>query len=166
MGSRNPANPWQSANPRPINERNYEGGGIMKVLRLCALMLGAALCAGFGVAPVKAQDQEKQQHVVTSEELNQQVARPAETRQTNEDAVRHLLSSDAGQKALKSADVDYQRVDKAIVQLSDEEVAKLADRSRQAESDFAAGAISAKTLAYIIIAVVIIVVIVVIAREV
>jgi hypothetical protein len=53
-------------------------------------------------------------------------------------------------------------VDKAIGQLSDEELAKLADRSRQAESDFAAGSISAKTLAYIIIAIVIIVVIIVV----
>jgi hypothetical protein len=50
--------------------------------------------------------------------------------------------------------------------LSDEEVARLAERSRQAEGDFAAGAISAKTLAYIILAVVVIVVIIVIARAV
>ena len=134
-------------------------------IRLCTVMLGVTLGMGFG-APAKAQAQEKQQHVVTSDELNQQVARPAETRQANEEAVRHLLSSDAGQNALKSANVDYERVDKAIGQLSDEEVAKLADRSRRAESDFAAGAISAKTLAYIILAVVVIVVIVVIARAV
>jgi len=120
---------------------------------------------GFG-APAKAQTPEKQQHVVTTDELSQQVARPAEARQSNEEAVRHLLSSDAGQSALKSANVDYARVDKAIGQLSDEEVAKLAERSRQAESDFAAGAISAKTLAYIILAVVVIVVIIVIARAV
>src|SRR5260221_5149402 len=96
------------------------------------------------------------------DECNKQSARPAESRQANEDAIRHLLSSDAGQKALKSAAVEYQRVDKAIGQLSDEELAKLADRSRQAESDFAAGSISAKTLAYIILAVVIIVVIAVV----
>jgi len=88
---------------------------------------------GFG-APAKAQTQEKQQHVVTTDELSQQVARPAETRQANEEAVRHLLSSDAGQNALKSANVDYARVDKAIGQLSDEEVAKLAERSRQARA--------------------------------
>jgi hypothetical protein len=134
-------------------------------IRLCTVMLGVTLGMGFG-APAKGQVQEKQQHVVTSDELNQQVARPAETRHGNEEAVRHLLSSDAGQNALKSANVDYERVDKAIGQLSDEEVAKLADRSRRAESDFAAGAISAKTLAYIIIAVVVIVVIIVIARAV
>jgi hypothetical protein len=128
---------------------------------VCASMLGMAVCMGAAVAPARAQ-QEKQQHVVTLDELNKQAARPAETRQANEDALRHLLSSDAGQKALKSAEVEYQRVDKAIGQLSDEELAKLADRSRQAESDFAAGLISAKTLAYIILATVVIVVIIVI----
>jgi hypothetical protein len=124
-------------------------------------MLGIAVCLSVAVTPARAQVQEKQQHVVTLDELNKQTARPAETRQVNEDAIRHLLSSDAGQKALKSANVDYQRVDKAIGQLSDEELTKLADRSRQAESDFAAGSISAKTLAYIVIVIVILVVIIV-----
>ena len=124
-------------------------------------MLGLAMCVGAGVSQARAQVQEKQQHVVTLDELNKQTARPAETREANESAVRHLLSSDEGQKALKSANVDYQRVDKAIAQLSDEELARLADRSRQAESDFAAGLISAKTLAYIILATVVIVVIIV-----
>ena len=126
-----------------------------------ALMLGIAVCLSAAVTPARAQVPEKEQHVVTLDELNKQTARPAETRQANEDAIRHLLSSDAGQKALKSANVDYQRVEKAIGQLSDEELTKLAGRSRQAESDFAAGSISAKTLAYIIIAIVIIVVIIV-----
>ena len=126
--------------------------------KLRASVLGMAACLSSALLPARAQEEAKQ-HVVTSEELHQQAARPAESRQTNEDAIRHLLSSDAGQKALKSANVDYQRVDKAIGQLSDEELAKLADRSRQAESDFAAGFISAKTLAYIILATVVIVVI-------
>jgi hypothetical protein len=134
-------------------------------VRLVTVMLWVTLGMGFG-ASAKAQTQEKQQHVVTTDELSQEVAQPGETRQSNEEAVRHLLSSDAGQNALKSANVDYARVDKAIGQLSDEEVARLAERSRQAEGDFAAGAISAKTLAYIILAVVVIVVIIVIARAV
>src|SRR5260370_7290429 len=80
-----------------------------------------AVGMGAGVAPARAQIQEKQ-HVVTLDELNKQAARPAETRQANEDAIRHLLSSDAGQKALKSAEVEYQRWDKAIGQLSSEQL--------------------------------------------
>jgi hypothetical protein len=132
-------------------------------VRWCASMLGLAVCVGAGVSPARAQVQEKQRHVVTLDELNKQTARPAETRQANESAVRHLLSSDAGQQVLKSAQVHYQRVDKAIGQLSDEDLAKMVDRSRQAENDFAAGLISAKTLAYIILATVVIVVIIVLA---
>jgi hypothetical protein len=129
----------------------------------CASMLGVAVCLSAEVSPTRAQVPEKQQHVATLGELQKQTGRPAETRQANEDAVRRLLSSDAGQKALKSAEVDYRRVDKAIGRLSDEELAKLADRSRQVENDFAAGLISAKTLAYIILATVVIVVIIVLA---
>jgi hypothetical protein len=135
-------------------------------LKIGALMLGMSLCMDAEVVPAAAQVREKQQHVVALDELSQQAGKPTEIRQANENAIRHLLSSDAGQSALKSAKVDYERVDKAIGQLSDEEVTKLADRSRQAESDFAAGNISAKTLAYIILAIVVIVVIVVIARAV
>ena len=135
-------------------------------LKIGALMLGMSLCVGADVESAAAQASEKQEHVVSLDELNQQAAKPAESRQANENAIRHLLSSDAGQNALKSAKVDYERVDKAIGQLSDEEVTNLADRSRQAESDFGAGNISAKTLAYIILAIVVIVVIIVIARAV
>ena len=125
----------------------------------CTSMMILAVCVGVAVAPAEAQSEKTPQHVVTLDELSKQAARPAETRQANEEAIRHLLSSEVGQEALKSAKVDYQRVDKAIGQLSDEEVARLADRSRQAESDFAAGFLSPKTIAYIVIAIVIIVVI-------
>jgi hypothetical protein len=131
--------------------------------KLFASTLGLAVCVGASVLPARAQLQEKQQHVVTLDELNKKVAQPAETRQANENAIRHLLSSDAGQKALKDANVDYQRIDRAIARLTDEEVAKLADKSRQAESDFAAGFISPKTLAYLILIAVVIVVIAVLA---
>ena len=139
---------------------------------LWASMLGIAVLMATAVSSARAQGQEKQQHVVTLEELQEkqqhvvtleelhrQAAQPAERRQSNENDIRHLLSSEAGQKVLKDANIDYQRVDKAIGQLSDDELARLADRSRQAESDFAAGFLSPKTLAYIILIVVVIVVI-------
>lgn len=81
-------------------------------------------------------------HVLSLGELRKDSAQVAQTRQANEDAVRNLFSSEQGQKALKSAHLDYQRVDKAVSQLSDEELAKLAQRSRQAQADFAAGRLS------------------------
>jgi len=81
----------------------------------------------------------EKQHVVSLSELSKDSAGPAETRQANEAAVRHLMSSEAGQKALQSAKIDYAKVDKAVGQLSDEDLAKLAERSRQVQDNFAAG---------------------------
>jgi hypothetical protein len=119
-----------------------------------------ALALGLGgTCPAMAQGRDDSQHVVSLDELKQQTATPAEARAKDEAAVRHLLSSDVGQEALKSAHVEYRQVDKAIAQLDNQELARLAARSRQAESDFAAGFISAKTLAYIILALVVIIVI-------
>ena len=52
---------------------------------------------------------------------------------------------------MKSANLDYQKVDKAVGQLSDEDLVKLAERSRQAQRDFAAGRISDRDLLWIIL---------------
>lgn len=112
----------------------------------CLLVL-AALFVAVG-APARAQDK---QHVVSLSDLSKDAARPAQTRQANEEAVRTLLSSEQGQKALKSAKLDYQKVDKAIGQLSDEDLTRLAERSRQAQADFAAGRISDRDLLWIIV---------------
>jgi hypothetical protein len=117
-------------------------------LKWSVSLLGfAALFVAAGV-PARAQDK---QHVVSRGDLNKDAARPAQTRQANEEAVRTLLSSEQGQKALKSANLEYQKVDKAIGQLSDEDVARLAERSRQAQADFAAGRISDRDLLWIIV---------------
>ncbi len=117
-------------------------------VKMCVSML--AIAALFGLAGIPARAQDKQ-HVVSLSDLNKDAARPAQTRQANEEAVRTLLSSDQGQKALKSAKLDYQKVDKAVGQLSDEDLAKLAERSRQAQNDFAAGRISDRDMLWIIL---------------
>ncbi|OLB40089.1 MAG: hypothetical protein AUH11_02640 [Acidobacteria bacterium 13_2_20CM_57_17] len=117
-------------------------------VKVCVSMLAIALLFGVAVTPARAQDK---QHVVSLSDLTKDAARPAQTRQSNEEAVRSLLSSDQAHKALKSANLDYQKVDKAIGQLSDEDLAKLAERSRQAQSDFAAGRISDRDLLWIIL---------------
>jgi hypothetical protein len=116
--------------------------------KMCVSLLAmAALFVAAGI-PARAQDN---QHVVSLNDLNKDAARPAQTRQANEEAVRTLLSSDQGQRALKSAHLDYQKVDKAVGQLNDEDLAKLAERSRQAQADFAAGRISDRDMLWIIL---------------
>jgi len=114
-----------------------------------ALGLAALICLfGFTTWAQEAR------HVVPSSELHRDAARPGQTRQADEQSILTLLSSDAGQKALKSAGVDYQKVDKAVGQLSDEDLAKLAERSRQAQRDFAAGKLSDRDLLWIILIIV------------
>jgi len=117
-------------------------------VKMCVSVLAIALLFGLAGIPAGAQNK---QHVVSLCDLNKDAARPAQTRQSNEEAVRTLLSSDQAQKALKSSKLDYQQVDKAIGQLNDEDLAKLAERSRQAQSDFAAGRISDRDLLWIIV---------------
>ncbi len=117
-------------------------------VKMCLSMLAIAALLGVAGVPARAQNQA---HVVSLSDLNKDAARPAQTRQANEQAVRSLLSSDAGQKALKSSNLDYQKVDKAVGQLSDEDLAKLAERSRQVQNDFAAGRISDRDLLWIIL---------------
>lgn len=111
-------------------------------------VLAIALLIGLAGVPAGAQDK---QHVVPLSDLNRAAARLGQTRQANEEAVRTLLSSDTAQKALKSSNLDYRQVDKAVGQLNDEDLAKLAERSRQAQSDFAAGRISDRDLLWIIV---------------
>jgi hypothetical protein len=120
-------------------------------VKMCALMLGIAAVLGLAGIPARAQDNH---HVVSLSDLNKDAARPAQTRQSNEEAVRSLLSSEPGQKALKTANIDYQKVDKAVGQLSDEDLAKLAERSRKAQNDFAAGNVSDRDLLWIILIIV------------
>jgi len=103
----------------------------------CGRALAVILLPCFAAIPARMQAQDK--HVVSSQELSKDVARPAESRGANEAALRQLFSSEQAQQALKSAKIDYSKVDKAVGQLSDEDVAKLAARSQQIHDNFAAG---------------------------
>jgi len=104
------------------------------------------------MSPANVQAQEK--HVVSSQELHKEAMRPAEARGANEGALRQLFSSKKAQQALKSVNIDYSKLDKAVGQLSDEDLAKLAARSREAQNNFSggrAGSLSDRDLLIIII---------------
>ncbi len=119
-----------------------------------ALGTAALLLAGIA-GRTSAQNRDTQaQHVVSPDELSQDAARPAQSRQADEDSVRELLKTGEGREALQRAKVDYQRVDKAMAQMSDEDLAKIGSRAREAKADFAAGAIG-RTLLIVIILIVI-----------
>ena len=118
----------------------------------CGWALAIVLLPCFVMSPANVQAQEK--HVVSSQELHKEAMRPSEAREANEAALRQLFSSEQAQQALKSVNIDYSKVDKAVGQLSDEDLAKLAARSQQAQNNFAggrAGSLSDRDLLIIII---------------
>jgi len=123
---------------------------------LCALAPAALLLAALAT-PAQAQTRAAQpqaQHVISPDELNQDAARPAQSRQADEKSVRELLNTPEGQEALQRAKVDYQRVDRAMAQMSDADMAKMGSRVREAKADFAAGAIG-RTLLIVVILIIV-----------
>jgi CHASE3 domain sensor protein len=99
---------------------------------------------------------------VVSDELGKDAAQPAQTCQQNEEEIRQLLRSEAGQQALQTAKVDYQRVERAIGQLSDADLANVAERSRQVDRDFAVGAFGTTVIIAVALIVVLIIVLAVV----
>jgi len=129
-------------------------------MRLCSILLAASLVAA-GSLPVRAQEKD---HAVSSGQLRKDVQKAAETRQANEAAVREMFATDRARETLKSAGVDYQKVDQAISQVSDEDLARMADRSRDVQKDFAAGRLGDRDLIIILLVAVALILIIVAVR--
>jgi hypothetical protein len=130
-----------------------------KITRVAAMLLGAAVTAG----PMLAQSQ-ADQHVVSLGELNKDSAKPAETRRANEAEIRHLFATIDGQKALKTANVEYAKIDRAVSSMSDEDVARISSRAREIDRDFAGGNLSDHDLLLILIIALIVIILIVVLR--
>jgi hypothetical protein len=103
-----------------------------------------------GLLPIP-QDVIAQDHVVSRADLKKDVAAAAQTRQANLINVQKFLSSDQAREALKSANLPYEEIQKAVSALSDEELARIAARTDLAQKDFAAGRISDRDLIIILL---------------
>ena len=133
---------------------------VRNTTRVCSLLLAASL-AFAGMVPARAQEKD---HAVSSGQLRQDVQKAAQTRQMNEAAVRELFASEKGREVLKSAGIDYQKVEVAIGQVNDEELARLAERSREVQKDFAAGRLADRDLLIILLVAVALVLVIVAVR--
>src|SRR4030095_9198374 len=107
----------------------------------------AAMLAFTGNIPANAQGPANAQerngdHAVTPGQLRQDVQKAADTRQANEAAVGEMFASDQAKEALKSAGIDYKQVDRAISQVNDEDLARMAQRSHEVNKDLAAGRVA------------------------
>ena len=102
--------------------------------------------------------------IVSKDELKQAIIDSARTRKENLDQVRSFFSGDLPTRALKSAHIDPERVQKAVSSLDDNELAKLADQTRHIQNDFAAGALTNEQITYILIALATAVIVLIIVR--
>ena len=130
-----------------------------KISRFATMLLAAAVTAG----PMWAQSQ-ADQHVVSLGELNKAAAGPAETRRANEAEIRQLFATVDGQKALKSVNVDYAKIDRAVSSMSDEDVARISSRARELNRDFSGGSLSDHDLLLILIIALIVIILIVVLR--
>jgi len=133
--------------------------------RVCTALLAAVLAfAGCFTANAQEQDGNHRDHAVTPGQLRQDVQKAADTRQANEAAVRQMFASDQAQEALKSAGIDYMQVDRAISQVNDEDLARMAQRSQEVNKNFAAGNLGDRDLLIILLVAVVIILIIVAVR--
>lgn len=96
-------------------------------------------------------------HLVSPNQLQQQVQTAATARQQNIETLNQFLTTPAAEKAMKDAKIDPTQVKTAVPTLSDAELANLSARAAHAQSQFAAGSLSTLALALIIVAVVLII---------
>ena len=90
-------------------------------------------------------------HVVTPSDLQRATENASHARQQNQETLQKFFSSPEAQKALESARMNPQEVNKAVAGLSDQELAHLAQRAAKAQSDFAAGTMSNHDLLLILV---------------
>lgn len=119
------------------------------------LLLSAAL-----LAPSYAQAADD--HIVPLGELHQQARAAADQRSNNLADIERVLSYPAAARALSKANVNHDQMKTAVSTLSDDELARLADRARASERDVQGGFIVG-ILALIGLIVVIIIVVAVVA---
>src|SRR5260370_24019294 len=102
-------------------------------------MASLALLLAFMLPPRGAAQAADQDHIVSSQALQQQVVTASATRQKNIDTLTNLLGTSIAQKAMRDAKVDSVQVKNAIPTLSDKELADLSGRVTKAQNDFSAG---------------------------
>jgi hypothetical protein len=116
---------------------------------ICRILLVFVLSLSFAVP----QNLLAQGESVTAAELRNAVKQASSSRQKNLEQVRSFFADPKISKVLTNAHIDSNRIQKAVSTLSGAELEKLALRTTQIQSDFAAGALSNQELTYIVIAI-------------
>ncbi len=112
------------------------------------ISLIAVLTAALTAYPGRAADD----HVLTSSDLNTVIQKASQARENDLAKVRKFFSSEPAAHTLQNFRLDPVKVESAISQLDDRELARLAARTEQLQNDLAAGALNNQQITYILIA--------------
>jgi hypothetical protein len=115
---------------------------------LCRVVVVVVLSLSFAVP----QTLFAQTSAVTAAELRDAVKQAAGSRERNLEQVRSFFSDPKITKALQDAGMDSGRIQKAVSSLDADQLSRLASRTSQIQTDFAAGALTNQELTYIVIA--------------
>ena len=91
-------------------------------------------------------------HVVTSADLQRELVKHSQDRQASLGTLEHLFSRPQVAQSLEKTIGSPKRIMQAASVLTDEELARLAQKASRIDRDFAAGALSNQDLTYIVIA--------------
>jgi hypothetical protein len=111
------------------------------------------------------QDVFAQSHVISSADLQRDVAAASAARRRDIAQVQALFAMPQARQALKSAHLDYRQVTNAIPQLSDKDLAQLSIKAAKAQREFAAGQISNHDLLILLVAVAVLILIIVAVKD-
>ena len=100
-----------------------------------------------------------QDHIVSSDALQQQVENSTADRQNHIDTINRLLSTPQAEQVMHDHHFDAQQVRSAVPTLSDRELADLSARASKAQHDFDAGVLGVGLLSLIIILIIVIIVV-------
>ncbi len=105
-----------------------------------------------------------QTHIVSPADLQKEIVASAHSRKHNTEIITGLLSSPRAEKALAYAGIVPVQVKTAVSALSDQELARLAASSAQAQADFAAGRLTDRDLIFILLGLAALILIIVAVR--
>lgn len=127
-------------------------------------LIPAALALLLAFPPQNLFAQAPQDHLVTSQSLEQQVQSTSHTRQQNIETITNLLSTPIAERAMRDAHYDPVQVRTTVPTLSDQELANLAARSADVQQKMISGGVLGFGLITLIVIALIIIIVVAIVR--
>jgi len=104
---------------------------------------------------------EAQDHVVGPAELQQALQAKMQKRQLDSAKLERFFSQPPIQEAMKAGGIDYAKVQQAIPQLTDDELASISKRAEQIQRDFEAGFLGIGSLTLLLLLLIALIIIIV-----